>query len=211
MAKIAISGTGRALRRHVIASLEKALAALGNEPLDLDDSEVQLLIEVGHGMDYNTMSAARHALDWARLHGHPYHLVMDPSVYDEAVSEYIERAMAEAAEQTRSTNISRLLEDGDILILGWEEDDHCLRALTAATKRGAMVYDQEFSELVLGDPDEDDDEDDYPEGPIEVWLSDSIQSEIREILAPLTDRIAELVERAVREAVETNTRVRNHQ
>jgi len=194
---IAISGNSRALRRHVVSTLEKLIS-------EYDDSH--LIIELVEGMDADTMLAARHAIDWAQKTQTPYRLAMDPAVLDAVASEYAEAAMKSAVDQTRTTNISRLLEAGDVLVLGWdEEDEGCMRALVAASKRGVKVYDTEYAELVMGDPDEDEDDDFEYDGEFpDVWLDDSVQREIREI----QEKIMNLIERQVRLAVETKTRVR---
>jgi hypothetical protein len=194
---IAVAGNGRALRRNVVECLEKAI---------IDTTyDLRLLIEVTAGLDADTMSASRHALDWARKNAFSYTIVMDPSVFDMVATDYAESVIADAEDNIRTLNLARQLSDGDTLILGWDDnDDACMRYLKTASKSDIKVYDTTGDELVLDAPDEDD-EDDYTGDWPTVWVSD-IDKEVREI----TTMITELVERQVRAALESKTKIRTH-
>jgi hypothetical protein len=194
---IAVAGNGRALRRTVIECLEKAIVEV---PDDL-----RVLVEVTAGLDQETMSASRHVLDWVRKNGLPYSIAMDPSVYDMVATEYAEGVISGAVENIRTLNLVRQLEAGDVLILGWDdEDDACMRYLKSAKKSNVRVYDQTGMELVLGDPEEED-EDDYSGDWPTVYVSD-IEKDVNEI----TKLITGLVERHVRAALESKTQIRTH-
>jgi hypothetical protein len=194
---IAVAGNGRALRRTVVECLEKAI-------VEVPDN-LRILVEVTAGLDKDTMSASRHVIDWVRKNGLSYSIAMDPSVYDMVATEYAEGVISDAVENIRTLNLVRQLEAGDTLILGWEdEDDTCMRYLKAAKNVNVRVYDQAGMELVLDDPEEED-EDDYTGDWPTVYVSD-LENEVKEI----TKAITGLVERHVRAALESKTQIRTH-
>lgn len=199
---VAVAGPARTMRRNIVSVLEKITA---------EHDFVNFLVEVAPGLDHDTMSAARHTLDWARKQELRYRAAMAPSAYDAPTTEYVDEILATAKEVVRTSAVARQLESGDILILAWDDDDEdCIRNLVTATKRGAKVYDTEGSEIVLGTPDEEEeevaDEDDWPT----VWVTTNQVEELQTILDNAKEQILSFIERQIKAGLESNTKIRAH-
>jgi len=140
--KAAFAGSGKVTRRSAVQTAEDALA-----------NNHRLVISVGAWTTKDSMTASRFIAEWAFSEEHPYEVAVDPSFTPYGFTETI----CDSAQKVHKTsNISRLLSDGDSLYLAWNDDDDCMRALMTAARRFAPVYDlTNNNEEIILDDDED--------------------------------------------------------
>lgn len=149
--KIAIGGTGRVSRRHVIETLEQVI-----------DGCEELIISMPADMESDASSAARYAADWAVDSNVEFGL----SIAKGKRSEYVD-GLADAAQSIyASANAARALEPGDVIYLAWDDsDDLCMRTLMSASKLGVIVLDlTNDNDPIILDDDEVGDPAPFPEG-----------------------------------------------
>jgi hypothetical protein len=197
MKKIGILGAGNVSRKTALALLEDHYEAI--------EGVKRLVLPIPTGEIEDLSPVVGYAAAWAMSLNVDYDVVLPQGVdaVDKKIEEIVDNAVAVHRTAKVSLGLVRSLEQGDDLLLAWDDEDkECMRALIAADKNGINAKDicDGLTDLVVGDGEDDDDTESTPveQAPTfaEIPEVTAIRQQVQQILDTAVSQILDIVERS---------------